>query len=237
VVTGAHGSGVGRAIDFSHLSKAERTVLRLLAQGHTVKSIASALGSTQTAINERLRQARRKTGVGSSREAARLLVAHENRHEKIEMEVSAGRQSYEPSAGRRRTRLYWIGLFAMIICLVTVLGVSAYFADTPSARGAPANGAIADSNIPRISRIYDGATLIGGPKWWERHGLSVGTSVCDKKGEQIGTVVRLEPGNDLVRDVLVRSPDGAQVYAIPAGALSRSGNIWTAKSVKSRSSH
>ncbi len=63
------------AVDLSQLSATERALLVLLAAGHTVKSAATLTGSTENAVNERLRQARRKTGVGSSRELARL-VAH-----------------------------------------------------------------------------------------------------------------------------------------------------------------
>lgn len=57
------------------LNDNELEILRLLANGHTAKSIAASLGRSETAINERLREARRKTGVGSSRELARLLDA------------------------------------------------------------------------------------------------------------------------------------------------------------------
>ena len=55
------------------LNDNELEILRLLANGHTAKSIANSLGRSETAINERLRDARRKTGIGSSRELARLL--------------------------------------------------------------------------------------------------------------------------------------------------------------------
>lgn len=58
-------------------------MLRLLASGHTVKSIAAQLGRSEPSINERLRDARRKTGVGSSRELARLLAAQKNRDRNI----------------------------------------------------------------------------------------------------------------------------------------------------------
>jgi DNA-binding CsgD family transcriptional regulator len=57
------------------LSEKELEILRLLAGGHTVKSIAVLLGRSEASINERLREARRKTGVGSSRELARMLAA------------------------------------------------------------------------------------------------------------------------------------------------------------------
>ncbi|GAA3901902.1 hypothetical protein GCM10022276_20800 [Sphingomonas limnosediminicola] len=72
-----------RPVDLSRLSESERGVLRLLAEGHTAKSIAHAIETTPAAVNERLREARRKTGVGSSRELARLLKAQEIRHEQI----------------------------------------------------------------------------------------------------------------------------------------------------------
>ena len=55
------------------LTDKELEVLRLLTSGHTVKTIAARLGRSEASINERLRDARRKTGVGSSRELARLL--------------------------------------------------------------------------------------------------------------------------------------------------------------------
>ena len=59
------------------LTDREVEILRLLAAGHTVKTIAARLDRSETSINERLRTARRKTGVGSSRELARLLDAPE----------------------------------------------------------------------------------------------------------------------------------------------------------------
>ena len=69
--------------DLGRLNEAERQVLYLLAEGHTAKSIANELGSTPAAVNERLREARRKTGVGSSRELARFLKSREIRDEQI----------------------------------------------------------------------------------------------------------------------------------------------------------
>lgn len=56
------------------LSSREAEVLRLLLAGHDAKSVARALGLSVHTINERLRDARRKLGVSSSREAARILA-------------------------------------------------------------------------------------------------------------------------------------------------------------------
>lgn len=55
------------------LSEREKETLRLLLGGHDAKSVARELGLSVHTINERLREARRKLGVSSSREAARLL--------------------------------------------------------------------------------------------------------------------------------------------------------------------
>jgi DNA-binding CsgD family transcriptional regulator len=59
------------------LTELERQPLRLLAQGHTGKTVARSLGLSTTTVNERLRTARRKTNAPSSRELARLLVLFE----------------------------------------------------------------------------------------------------------------------------------------------------------------
>lgn len=49
-------------------------MLRLLAHGHDTKSAARVLGLSIHTITERLRDARQKLGVSSSREAARILA-------------------------------------------------------------------------------------------------------------------------------------------------------------------
>lgn len=67
------------------LNDRETAILRLLVAGHTVKTIAALLGSSEAAINERLRTARRKTGVGSSRELARLLDLQKTCDENIDL--------------------------------------------------------------------------------------------------------------------------------------------------------
>jgi len=56
------------------LSEREKETLRLLLVGHDAKSIANTLGLSVHTINDRLRDARRKLGVSSSREAARRLA-------------------------------------------------------------------------------------------------------------------------------------------------------------------
>ncbi|MDP4576087.1 DUF4019 domain-containing protein [Qipengyuania sp. G39] len=55
------------------LTDREREVLRLLLAGHTAKSAAAELDLSVHTVNDYLREARKKLGVASSREAARIL--------------------------------------------------------------------------------------------------------------------------------------------------------------------
>lgn len=55
------------------LTDKEKQTLRLIVRGHDAKSVAQNLDLSVHTINERLRDARRKLLVSSSREAARLL--------------------------------------------------------------------------------------------------------------------------------------------------------------------
>jgi DNA-binding CsgD family transcriptional regulator len=59
------------------LTEKEKQTLRLIVRGHDAKSAARSLGLSVHTINERLRDARRKMAVSSSREAARLLLEAE----------------------------------------------------------------------------------------------------------------------------------------------------------------
>lgn len=62
---------------YDALSEKERETLRLMVRGHDAKSMARELDLSVHTINDRLRAARRKLGVTSSREAARLVFEHE----------------------------------------------------------------------------------------------------------------------------------------------------------------
>lgn len=120
-------------MDLSRLNAAERRVLGLLAEGHTAKSIANTIGSTPAAVNERLREARRKTGVGSSRELARLLKAQENRDEQIGVgnrrHIAADMSPAAAEPWRPRTGVYaMIGLF-----ILSAAGAAALMSHQPAA--------------------------------------------------------------------------------------------------------
>lgn len=106
--------------DLSRLNESERQVLHLLAEGHTAKSVANELGSTPAAVNERLREARRKTGAGSSRELARLLRSQESRYDQMGVGSAtvATNVRSQSIAGPRRRQL---GALSMLTILVAAI--------------------------------------------------------------------------------------------------------------------
>ena len=108
------------------LSEKEKQTLRLIVRGHDAKSIARSLDLSVHTINERLRDARRKMAVSSSREAARLLLAAEGGHElsdpelfwNIEIGEAAGPVRRVQGTGRplRRPRII-LGVLLMALAL------------------------------------------------------------------------------------------------------------------------
>jgi DNA-binding CsgD family transcriptional regulator len=125
--------------DLTRLSDSERRVLLLLAEGHTAKTVAAALGMTEGAVNERLREARRKTGVGSSRELARLLRGVETEPQEIrpkQIGVAATAPSIDTQGRQRGRRLGWpviLGAFAMIT-LASAIGALAALTLAPGSK-------------------------------------------------------------------------------------------------------
>ena len=133
------------------LTDREMEVLRLLVAGHTVKTIAARLGRSETSINERLRSARRKTGVGSSRELARLLDLQKTCDENIDL-------SRQRPTGKDLVRTATVGVRdskGMIIMLVAISLAAAglMVATTPSADQAGTSNAVtsaASKSLPLV---------------------------------------------------------------------------------------
>ncbi|MFY7836439.1 MAG: DUF4019 domain-containing protein [Novosphingobium sp.] len=69
--------------NYEALTEKEKETLRLLVGGHDAKSIARHLQLSVHTIHERLREARRKMGTASSREAARILHEIEGKHPEL----------------------------------------------------------------------------------------------------------------------------------------------------------
>jgi TonB family protein len=132
--------------DLESLSDRERETLRLLGRGHDAKSIASALGLSVHTVNERLRDVRRKLGVSSSREAARLLLAHEaaseppnNAGDKEIGVAVAGAESAYPFRSRSRATgptgplIYVVmGAVMLVVLIFALMALPLGKADAPT---------------------------------------------------------------------------------------------------------
>lgn len=118
------------------LNEKEVEVLRLLAAGHTVKSISVSLGRSEASINERLRDARRKTGVGSSRELARLIGTQKNWDKNIDLSgqaVVAFDPLQPPGTGRNWTK----GTITMLLAMPLAAAGLIFTAASPVQQSAP----------------------------------------------------------------------------------------------------
>ncbi len=134
-------------IDLSKLSETELHILRLFAQGHTAKSVATETERTVGAVNERLREARRKTGIASSRELARILAAQENRDEKIDLD-QRDEDDPDDTQAIAGTRRLWLagGIFIMI----AITFVGSVLATTMLTQSAPSSVTDATPDDPML---------------------------------------------------------------------------------------
>ena len=91
---------------FHALTEREKQTLRLIVRGHDAKSIARSLDLSVHTVNERLRDARRKLSVSSSREAARMVLQAEGGRDPFDPKSSGDMQIGDAatavSAERRR---------------------------------------------------------------------------------------------------------------------------------------
>ena len=133
------------------LTDKETEILRLLTAGHTVKTIAARLGRSEASINERLRDARRKTGVGSSRELARHLAAQKSWDRKIDLSAP-GSSADGPTRPPMVRRLTSKGSIIMLFSIAAVAAgiVFAASGSTDQAARLPAAQAAASSHVPLV---------------------------------------------------------------------------------------
>jgi len=188
---------------FTALTDKELEILHLLTAGHTVKSIAVRLGRSEASINERLRDARRKTGVGSSRELARLLDAQKIWDTKIDLsqQRSAANGVEQPaSAGLLRTN----GTKLMLIALPIAAGLMVIAASSTYqvARTAPAQASSARS-LPLVGR-------------WS---LDVERISVEERPRQVTVAFQVSPDQKWTTKVEIVGPDGAILSADSIAAL------------------
>lgn len=165
------------------LTDREKETLRLLLAGHDAKSAAREQQLSVHTVNERLRHARRKLGVSSSREAARLLGEAERQGPEFladkEIGVAAAPRLMASSdqPDRRQgaaPRLAWLAggmlIMSLVIAAVVLSSViqqggpveAQEFQRTPAA--APAAGAAQSANA-LLAREW--LALVDGKQWDE----------------------------------------------------------------------
>lgn len=130
------------ATDTNALTEKEKQTLRLIVRGHDAKSSARHLGLSVHTINERLRDARRKLEVSSSREAARQLFEAEGGDPQSLTDKRIGEATAAPlgemadlEPARTRRPAYVVEGVIIMSIIVAFAALAALNAHTPSATG------------------------------------------------------------------------------------------------------
>ncbi|QDH33563.1 DUF4019 domain-containing protein [Porphyrobacter sp. YT40] len=215
------------------LTDREKDTLRLLLRGHDAKSSARVLGLSVHTVNERLREARRKLGVTSSREAARRLLDAEAETPEMlgdktlgEARDAAAHQTGEAATGRRagpditpRLALTFAGVLAMSLMIAAL-----FLPASPLSLNAPALpvtlAASAEADAEAASRAAeDFLELIDDSRWAESYAatgkqfrkantLQVWTDVSRRVREPLGKVLTR---NLVTNEFVPAPPEGYQL--------------------------
>lgn len=142
------------------LTEKEKESLRLLLGGYDAKSMARHLGLSVHTINERLRDARRKLGTSSSREAARMLREIEGATPELLGDKAMGDAA--PAANthpaitdtrRGRGRAVWIA-GVIVMSLVLALSALAALSGTASPPAQAPAAAAAENATVQAARAW-----------------------------------------------------------------------------------
>lgn len=148
------------------LTERERQTLRLLLAGHDAKSAARALDLSVHTINDYLRSSRRKLGVSSSREAARLLGEAERGTRELsapeQIGIAPAAAAPHPADHDRGTGrlLPWL---AGGIVMMTVLAAIAVFASGAGERLGLVQGEGQDMQVS--AEAADAVSLPAAQQW------------------------------------------------------------------------
>lgn len=171
------------ASGYQALTEKEKQTLRLMVRGHDAKSMARHLGLSVHTVNERLRDARRKLEVSSSREAARLVFDTEGERPQnlADNEIGEAPASEDVAIRgnrRRAQRAAWIIAGVVIMSLIVGLfaltfvsgGIgSSTAAQSPSEAAAP----VAQSEVTQAARHW---LELGDQDRWKDAWLGTSTS-------------------------------------------------------------
>jgi DNA-binding CsgD family transcriptional regulator len=175
---------------FWALTEKEKQTLRLMVRGHDAKSIARNLGLSVHTINERLRDARRKMAVPSSREAARQLLEAEggavaSPNPEFSGDKRIGEDAASPRSDQGKAPVYGVGqadrrpwiIIGVLLMTLALIGLFA-LAALPQAAPAPPTASTA-SEAAAHSEMSDAAlqslALLDQGRWDESY-RATGTS-------------------------------------------------------------
>ncbi|KQN03651.1 helix-turn-helix domain-containing protein [Sphingomonas sp. Leaf25] len=160
------------------LTEREKEALRLLLAGHDAKSVAAHLNLSIHTINERLRDARRKLAVSSSREAARILGDAERGGPQTmgdkQLGVSPNAVAGASSGPPQSTRLLWLsgGMLTMSILIAAVIAAATAF-NTPAPTPAATEQVASDPAGQQVARQW--LTIVDQERWqdsWQAAGAT-----------------------------------------------------------------
>ncbi|MEJ2456971.1 MAG: DUF4019 domain-containing protein [Novosphingobium sp.] len=190
------------------LSEREKEALRLLLGGHDAKSMAGELGLSVHTINERLREARKKLGVSSSREAARRMAeAEQSTPHFLAYKVlgdadAAPREARHGPPEKRQSvgyPLVWLGGGMLIMSLIIAAAVlsstlTGSASTPPAAQSAPAAVSLDDSaDAAVVQSARDWVTLLDEQHWkdaWEQAGTAFRSKVTAEQWASVIQTVR-----------------------------------------------
>jgi DNA-binding CsgD family transcriptional regulator len=193
------------------LSDKEKETLRLLVRGYDSKSIARHFDLSVHTVNERLRNARQKMAVSSSREAARLLHESEGAggsdtpenlgDTKIGDAPSAAAaitQATPPSGhGRRMSLPMLIGVIAVMSIFLSLIALAAASPDAGQAPEPTISAPAQDTEVVQAARqwlaLVDASDWAGsyaatGQSFKDLNSLEVWTKVAGETQPQFGQV-------------------------------------------------
>ncbi len=223
---------------YQALTERERETLRCLFAGHDAKSIAREFDLSVHTINERLRGARRKLGVSSSREAARLLAERESLspysspYSSVDREIglAAGDRGGQLDGQTNRDvgtghRLLWLGGGMLIMSLLIAAAIfsAAIEGNVMSGQEQPAKEPVAAAAAAADAESLDAAlawiSLVDSGKWeesWQEAGAIFRSAATTRQWagmvapvrEPLGTVVSRDFLRATKTDTLPNAPKG-----------------------------
>ena len=232
---------------YDALTDKEKEALRLMARGHDAKSMARHLSRSVHTVNDRLRAARRKLSVTSSREAARIVLEREGGGNAATPEKPAGKKIGDADGatgaqdGKRPgnpARLAIAGVCIVSILAAAALVLSSQFAASEPAEPASETSAARDEAVAAAARDW---LELGDVNDWQGAFDAAGTSFREANTVAGWTAasrqVRVPLGDVLSRDLtgvryLNAPPKGFQEVVFRTDFANRAGATETVTLVK-----